>query len=725
MALVTPIAQPIPAFDSTKGARFDFTIDDSGDRIVASYIQIVDQATNNLVYQRKQENDQRYFILPPNTPDIINGHYYYYRVKTYNAQGQESLFSNKVPFYCYTTPVLSIINMPSGTPLPILETSNFEFKFTYAQAEGELLNYIKFDIYIVITDEETGEVRYDHVYTTGNLVANAENEYPAMVYGLIDTATYAIDITGVTVNNTVFTLKEQLGGYQEFVVDAKTPEYYSQIEVEPKCNEGYVEVSANLIVTDGESLYPPQYIGDESNKQIVLLPRHNYVKWTKGFSIQQAFTMGIWGKIGQEGQILELGNDRSGTRFKMYYRRGHFADDPSDLYDFIEVNVIDELGRVMLKMVSNPLSILMPNESYFIFFQFTSVTDITLKLIKTVTKDFAWKWNTNLDSEVYYGQMLPINWTNEPWKTYDWNLTDEGNVIHTEYYDPVKMQDLIPMTRCKLSNGIYDRLDITNDTTITPETYNPEWTTSTILDADFDDNISGGNTDMILSEVGYLRLKRRQINSNKWITLKQFTINEPDDFKVRYIDTCVPSGIEQVYAIIPVDHNKQETSVYITNSTGQFKWNGVFISKGTDTMKFISRTQYNSLVKNRQIGIFNPIASKYPVVVQNAATSYLSGTLSALILGENWEYNGRIINRQAVVAQLQKIHEWLDTGEAVVLKDWNGWVLICRPVSGDTVSFDSNYGNGVATASFNFVEQGKYDNQEDLYEAGIIDFIEE
>jgi hypothetical protein len=282
---------------------------------------------------------------------------------------------------------------------------------------------------------------------------------------------------------------------------------------------------------------------------------------------------------------------------------------------------------------------------------------------------------------------------------------------------------LIPLNKCKLSNGIYDQIDITSDVDVTIETYEPVWTTKTILDADFNGNISGGNTDIILSEVGALRIKRRQAQATSWITLKEVSVKKPEDFKIDYIDTCVPSGVEQVYAIVPVDPNGQETSTYITKSTGAFRWNGVFVSMGTDIMRFFSRIQYNSLTKNREVGTFNPLASKYPVVVQNGMTSYLSGTLSALVLGEDWD-GTKPINRLSVVAQLTKIHEWLDRGDPVVLKDWNGWILICRPTSGDTVTFDSNYGNGVATASFNFVEQGKYDNQNDLYEAGIIDYKE-
>ena len=720
MALVTPIAQPRVAFDARNGAQFNFTIDDSGDRIVASYIEIFRQSDNSRVYWKKQESALRYFTVSPTDPNynLTNGTYYSYRVKTYNAQEQESLWSNSVPFYCYSTPVIDITNLPAQE-LPVLETSNFEFLFTYNQAEDELLDHIRLDISIE-RRTETGDIWYEGVFTSGNILANVDNQYSATVFGLINEAVYAIDITGVTVNGTEFSLHEQLGHYQKFTVNSVAPEYYSQIDVEPKCDKGYVEVSANLIITDGEALYEPEYVGDDNNKQILLLPRHSWVKWTEGFAIQQAFTLGIWGKIGQEGEILCLSNDRNSGCMKLYYRRGYISG-IAEPKDFIEVNFIDDLGHVMIKGITQPIDILNPDENYMIFFQYKDISHVTFKFIKKSDSTFEWRWN--LPAQVYYGQMLNVNWTGEDYKTYNYTTQDIEVPIVTEYFDPVKFQELIPLNKCKISNGIYDQLDITSDVDVTIETYEPVWTAKTILDANFNGNVSGGNTDIILSEVGYLRIKRRQAQSNTWITLKEVPVSKPEDFKIDYIDTCVPSGVEQVYAIVPVDPNGQETSTYITKSTGDFRWNGVFVSMGTDIMKFFSRVQYNSITKNREVGTFNPLASKYPVVVQNAATSYLSGTMTALVLGEDWD-GTKPINRLSVIAQLQKIHSWLDTGNPIVLKDWNGWILICRPTSGDTVTFDSNYGNGVATASFNFVEQGRYNNQNDLYEAGIIDYKE-
>jgi hypothetical protein len=721
MALVTPIAQPRVAFDARNGAQFNFTIDDSGDRIVASYIEIFRQSDNSRVYWKKQETTQRYFNILPTDPNynLTNGTYYSFRVKTYNAQGQESLWSNSVPFYCYSTPIVEITNLPAQE-LPVLETSNFEFKFAYTQAEGELLDHIRLDISIE-RRTETGDVWYEGVFTSGNILANEDNQYSATVFGLINDAIYIVDIDGTTVNGTDFCLRDQLGYFQRFTVKSVAPEYYSQINVEPRCDKGYIEVGANLVVTDGEARYTPQYVGDDSNKQILLLPRHNWVKWTQGFSIQQAFTLGIWGKIGQEGEILCLSNDRNSGCIKMYYRRGYISG-IQDAKDFIEINFVDDEGHTMIKGITQPLDILKPDENYMIFFQYKDISHVTFKFLKKSDTTFEWRWN--LPAQVYYGQMLNTKWVGEDYKTYDYSSQDIERPIVTEYYNPIKLQELIPLNRCKLSNGIYDQIDITSDVDVTIETYEPIWDTKTILDANFNGNISGGNTDIILSEVGALKIKRRQAQSNTWITLKEIEVSKPEDFKVDYIDTCVPSGVEQIYAIVPVDPNGQETSTYITKSTGVFRWNGVFVSMGTDIMRFFSRVQYNSLTKNREIGTFNPLASKYPVVVQNGLTSYLSGTLSTLVLGEDWD-GTKPINRLSVVSQLTRIHEWLDKGEPIVLKDWNGWILICRPTSGDTVSFDSNYGNGVATASFNFVEQGKYDSQEDLYEAGIIDYKEQ
>ena len=63
----------------------------------------------------------------------------------------------------------------------------------------------------------------------------------------------------------------------------------------------------------------------------------------------------------------------------------------------------------------------------------------------------------------------------------------------------------------------------------------------------------------------------------------------------------------------------------------------------------------------------------------------------------------------------------LESGNAICIKDWNGNIWIARSSSSETIDYNSSYGNGITTITMSFVEQGKYDNQSDLYDNGLID----
>ena len=91
-----------------------------------------------------------------------------------------------------------------------------------------------------------------------------------------------------------------------------------------------------------------------------------------------------------------------------------------------------------------------------------------------------------------------------------------------------------------------------------------------------------------------------------------------------------------------------------------------------------------------------------------------------MFLGENF-METREINRLEIMKQIVEFQQLVDEGDTICLKDYNGWIILCKPTSGDTATFNSNYGNGVSDIAFNWIQQGEYDNQDDLYNLGLID----
>ena len=54
-----------------------------------------------------------------------------------------------------------------------------------------------------------------------------------------------------------------------------------------------------------------------------------------------------------------------------------------------------------------------------------------------------------------------------------------------------------------------------------------------------------------------------------------------------------------------------------------------------------------------------------------------------------------------------------------MFKDWNGNIFIMRPTS-SSASYIQEMGNGIIVESFEWVEQGYYDDQESINDADVL-----
>ena len=103
MAMTTPIAQTVNAFDSNNSNVFSFA-SIGGDQVVKNEIKIINNSTGVTVYINVQTTYQFKQTVPSNT--LTNGVYYAVAFRTYDVNNNVSSWSNYVPFYCYTTPTL-------------------------------------------------------------------------------------------------------------------------------------------------------------------------------------------------------------------------------------------------------------------------------------------------------------------------------------------------------------------------------------------------------------------------------------------------------------------------------------------------------------------------------------------------------------------------------------------------------------------------------------------
>lgn len=273
------------------------------------------------------------------------------------------------------------------------------------------------------------------------------------------------------------------------------------------------------------------------------------------------------------------------------------------------------------------------------------------------------------------------------------------------------------ITYLKIMRGVYDHVNLNQDVTSPMSTVIPtEWTNTTLLDCNFDENISGGSLDEIAQDVTAIKIKRRKKGEYNWVTIKEIEIKSTEDFTFAFNDVLSASGFDYEYAYVTITGNT-EGAYNINEIKTDFK--GVFVCDTNTAYRFYSGVEYGTVATVQKVGVFEPFGRQYPIVVSNGNTQYDSGSFSGYVFPSNF-YNDNIIDRHEIVEERNNIIKFLSNKKPKILKDHNGncW-LICI-VDKPSTSYDNNYGQGVVKVEANWVEIGDYNNSSDLYNANLI-----
>ena len=295
-----------------------------------------------------------------------------------------------------------------------------------------------------------------------------------------------------------------------------------------------------------------------------------------------------------------------------------------------------------------------------------------------------------------------------------YNFFSDGDALNTA---PSNVDNI---TSVKLSNAIFDHFNATRDTDVTVTTTVPsQWDYDTIMDADFNGNIDAGNVNFLIEQVTAIKIKRRVKGSFEWMALKTVPINTIDDLVFTFNDLLNRNNTTYEYAFVPIIEDVE--GEYIINSIlSQF--NGVFIGDAETIYKFFYEVKYGNNQRNQQVGIFQVLGQQFPIFVANGSLSYESGSVTATILNDDFEQTG-VIDRTAITKQKNAIKDFLTNRKAKILKDWNSNEWLCIVNDNVNVTYKENYGMGIPVITFNWTEIGHADNQQDLYNNGIIDEV--
>lgn len=293
----------------------------------------------------------------------------------------------------------------------------------------------------------------------------------------------------------------------------------------------------------------------------------------------------------------------------------------------------------------------------------------------------------------------------------NYNFFADGDALNTA---PSSVDNI---TNVKLTNSIFDHFNVTKNTSTVVSTSIPTgWDYDTIMNASFNNNIDAGNVNYLINQISSIKIKRRKQGDFDWLTLATIPINRVEDLSFIFNDLLNQDNVTYEYALVPII-GEIEGQYLINSIMSQF--NGVFIGNAETIYKFLYEVKYSSNQRNQQVGVFQVLGQQYPIVVANGALSYESGNVTATILNDDFEKTG-IIDRAEIVKQKDALKNFLTDKKPKILKDWNGNIWLCIVNSNIDVSYKEGTGMGIPVISFDWTEIGESNNQQSLYNNGIL-----
>lgn len=684
MALVKPIVNEVVAFDATQGTTITFTAN-GGDQVTANKIKVVlnnDSSSETVVYTNTVTSYNLSHAIPANT--LTNGVYYKVAIQTLDVLGNESEWSKYQPFHCYTTPVLDF-NLYDGQTI---RTSSYNVSLSYNQAQGEKVDYGIIELYnannVLISSSGNLYNSTSPPLVFSTTISKLENHSQYHVVGKI-----------VTIEGTICEYSVRF--YVDFGTVITDTDLTATID---SCN-GYINLRSTMVsnISGKTNPTPATYI---NNKMIDLLcaPDINlpsakenlakWVKWDEGLLVPTNFLFRLWFyPAKQPYHIAMFKNSHTNDYLNITMNRSATED-----YITIDTSNGTHIDKG-LGMHCNG------NTKVFLWIcVIDDVWTVQTQILSTVTTVL--EWEDTEHNNIPFNTDADIPWNSEPLGDY---------IPSTNTYSPLPVE----MDMLKIGNGIFDNLNLSKDTTIPYSTTVPTWETKTILCINFNGNINNNGAPHYTKLV----LKRKDESLLTWIPLYEIEVVGSQSTYIDFNDSFVPTGVEQTYALVTYidDVPSDPYEIKITPIWGKY-----FLSDSDNRFVLNYAVIYSNNNQNIQNGVFMPIGAKYPIIVQNGEGNYRSGSVQFKVLGYQYEMDKRL-NRLSIKKQLDDILKFLTNGKAKCLTDFNGNIYIFKVINSPQISYDANWGNGIATVSFDWVEQTEYNNYEDMLELGLFKLI--
>lgn len=237
------------------------------------------------------------------------------------------------------------------------------------------------------------------------------------------------------------------------------------------------------------------------------------------------------------------------------------------------------------------------------------------------------------------------------------------------------------------------------------------WGWKTLVNAQFNGNLTAGSAPLSEDFVSEVRIKRRVKGEFKWSTIYAYPIKTRQDFAFEFYDKTAASDTVYEYAYVPVINGTEGPMGYIEVESS-FK--DYFLIGVDHTYHLVVNTE-NDITYNQETATQTTIGRKYPFVIKNGNVGFYSGTLTATVLN----YHECEFDYEHSLAFRKEFDQFLTDGKVKILKDWQGHVWLVSIV--DAIPQNTGEHLWLPKHQISWVECGNAADYGDLYDGGFYD----
>lgn len=253
--------------------------------------------------------------------------------------------------------------------------------------------------------------------------------------------------------------------------------------------------------------------------------------------------------------------------------------------------------------------------------------------------------------------------------------------------------------KIEISNLIIDEIMLNSDITKPFHEFKYyDWDIDTLLNAHFQNDLEGGNVSTAGRFIEKILFQKREVDSLVWEDVVEIDFNDKIQYKI--LDMYVQNGFEYEYSMTPMAQGIAGAKRISTPTKVSFEGN-FLTDGGSNNYRLVYNIDNGEVTRNVNQNMFEPIDSRYPIVIYGEL-DYKSGTMSALLY--SGEYGEIDIKKEKLARE--QLTNFLTNGKPKVFKKEDGELIIIN-VTGkpQEIPFDKL---GMASIKFDYVEIAEF-----------------